>query len=87
MNHVREKVKPLCTYSYKENIGEGVYDPFLGISLYSTLTQLKYFLGEIHHCVIVVGEWIFTVVFLFLFLSQKKIWTTVALMITGKRNG
>ena len=31
----------------------------LDISPYPTLIQMKYFLGGIHHCVPVVGKWIF----------------------------
>ena len=40
----------------KEEYG---YDPLLGISSYPTLMQLKDFIGWIHHCVTVVGKWIF----------------------------
>ena len=37
---------------------EDGYDPLIDISPYPTLIQLI-FLGGIHHCVTVVGEWIF----------------------------
>ena len=64
---------------------EYVYDPWLDISLYPTLIQLKYYLDRIHHCVTVFGKCIFTVFFLLYFLSQKTIWTTVELLITKQK--
>ena len=38
---------------------EDGYDPSIEISPYPTLILLKYFLGDIQHCVTVVGKWIF----------------------------
>ena len=35
------------------------YDPLLDIYPFTTLIQLKDFLGRIHHCAAVVGKWTF----------------------------
>ena len=40
----------------KEECGR---DPLLVVSPYPTLIHLKYYLGGIHHCVSVIGKWIF----------------------------
>ena len=56
INHVREKVKSLCKILYtlfKEDIG---YYPFIDISPFPTLIQLKDFLCGIHHFVTVFGK-------------------------------
>ena len=59
LNRVREKRKPRCKLSYNVLKEEDDYYPLLDISLYKTLIQLKYFPGGIHHCVTVVGKWVF----------------------------
>ena len=59
MNHLIEKGKSRCKISYKLSKEEYRYDPFLGISPFPTLIQLKDFLGGIKRCVTVVGKWIF----------------------------
>ena len=45
--------------------------PLVDISQYPTLIQLKYFLGRIHHCVTVVGKFIFDSNFCFALLLTK----------------
>ena len=52
----------------KEEYG---YDNSIDISIYPTLILLKYFLGGIHHCVTVVGEWIFDSNFPFVLLLNQ----------------
>ena len=59
MTRVREKVKPPCKLLYKVFKEEDGYDPFIDISPFPTLIQLKDFLGGVYHCVTVVGKWIF----------------------------
>ena len=71
LNHVIEKGKPQCKLSFKVLKEEYVCDQLLGISPYPALTQLKYFLGRIYHCVTVVGKWVFDSSFPFILpLSQ-----------------
>ena len=57
--HVNEKEKPRCKLSYKPLKEEYVYDPLIEVSPYPTLNKLKYYLDRIHHCVTVVGIWVF----------------------------
>ena len=71
LNHVIKKVKPQCKLSYKLLKEENVHDPLLDISPYPTLIQLKYFLGGIHHCVTVVGKWVFYSNFTFVLSITK----------------
>ena len=74
LNHVIEKGKPQLNLSYKVLKEKCGYDPFLGISPYPTLVQLKYFLGGIQHCVTIVGKWIFDSNFTFaLPLTQDEL--------------
>ena len=80
LNHVREKVKPRCKLLYKLFKEENVYDILLEVSPYPILIQLKYFLVRIDNCITVVGSWVFTVNFLFHFLSLKTTCTTIALI-------
>ena len=71
LDHVREKGKPQCKLLCKLLKEEYVYDTLLSISPHKTLIQLKDFLGGIHHCVTVVGKWIFDSNFTFA-LPLKK---------------
>ena len=59
MNRVRWKGKPRCKLLQKLWKEQDVYDPFIDIYPYTTLIQLKYFLGGIHHCVTVVSKLVF----------------------------
>ena len=59
LNHERKKGNLQCKLSYKELKDEYGYDPLLETSPYQTLIQLEYFLRGIHHCVTVVGKWVF----------------------------
>ena len=59
LNHLREKGKPQFKLLYKVLKGKYWYYPLVDISPYQTLIQLKFFIGGIHHCVTVVGKWIF----------------------------
>ena len=86
LHHVRDKGKPQFKISYKLLKKEDGYDPLLEISPYPTFIWLKCYLDVIHHCVKVVGKWVLTVTFFLPFLSQKKIWTTAALIIMKKGN-
>ena len=85
LDDLTDKGKPLWKISYKVLKEEDIYDPLLDIYPYTTLIQLTYFLCGSHHCVTVVGKWIFDSYVLFHFLSQNKIWTTVSLTITKKK--
>ena len=85
MYSVIENGKPRCKISYKLFKEEYGYYPLLDISPFPTSIQLKYFLGGIHHCVTVVGKWIFTVILLLQFLSLNTSYNTVELM-TMKQN-
>ena len=58
-NNIREKGKLWYKLSYKVLKEENRYDLLFDISPYLTFIKLKYFLGWIHHCVLVVGMWIF----------------------------
>ena len=70
-NSVRYKVKPRFELLYKLLKEAYVHNPLIDIYLYPTLIQLKYFIGEIHNCVIVVGTWVFISNFLYI-LSLAK---------------
>ena len=59
LNHLRKKGKPRCKLSYKLSKEEDGYDTLLDISMHPKLIQLKDFIGGIHHCVTVVGKWMF----------------------------
>ena len=59
LNHVIEKGKTRCKLSYKVFKEEHVYNPIIDISTLTALIQLKDFPGGIHHCITVVGEWVF----------------------------
>ena len=59
INSVIDKVKTRCTLSYRLFKKEYVDDPLIHIYPFPKIIQLKYFLGEVHHCVLVVGKWIF----------------------------
>ena len=65
MNIVRDKLKTLCKLLYKVSKEEYGYDILLGISPYPTIFNLKDFLGGIHHCVAVLGKYLFGSNFLF----------------------
>ena len=72
LNHIREKVKPQYKLSYKVFKEQYGYYKLLGISPYTTLIQLKKSLGRIHHCVSVVGKWIFDISFTFALTLTKE---------------
>ena len=59
MNCVIEKGKPQCKITYKIFKETDGYDPLFGISPFPTLIQLAEYLGDIQHCVTVVGKCIF----------------------------
>ena len=59
MNSVREKIKPRWKILYTIFKGKYEYDPLIYISPFTTLTQIKYFLGGIQHCVTVVRRCVF----------------------------
>ena len=77
LNNVKDKGKSQYKLSYKVLKEEYGYYPYLDIYPYPTLNQLKYYLGGIHHCLKVVGRWLFDSNSLLCFPSQKKICTTV----------
>ena len=82
MNHTREKGKQRFKFSYKLFKEQDGYYPFIDTYPFTTLINLKEFPCGIQHCVTVVGKWVLTEIFHFLFLSLLKIWTTIALIIT-----
>ena len=58
-NHVREKGNPQCKILYtvfKELYG---YYTLIDIYTYPTLIQLDDYIDGVHHCIKVVGKWIF----------------------------
>ena len=55
-SHVRDQVKLLCELSYKVFKEQGVYDPLLVISPFTTIIKLTDFIGGIQRCVPVVGR-------------------------------
>ena len=59
MNREIDKGQPRCKISYKVFKGEDWYDPFPDIYPFTILIQLKEFISGIHHCVTVVGNWVF----------------------------
>ena len=59
MISVREKVKPGCELSYKLFHEEYGYDIWIDIYTFTTLIQLRNFLGGIHHCVTFFGKFTF----------------------------
>ena len=73
LNYVTEKKKLRCKLSYKLSKEEYGYDPLLYIPPYPTCIQFKHFLDGIHHCVTVLGKWIFDGNFPFeLHLTQEN---------------
>ena len=56
INHIKQKVKTQFKLSYKVFKKQDVYDTFITIYSFTTLIQLKYFLGGIQHYVTVVGK-------------------------------
>ena len=86
MNRVIEKGKPQCKIPFKIFKETDRYDPLFGISPFPTLIQLAEYLGDIQHCVTVVGKWIFNRSIPFLFLSFVMIWSTVVQMKMKKIN-
>ena len=80
MNNVREKGKIRCKLSYRVFKEEYGYYTLLGIYPYPAVIQLKEFLRGIHHCVTVVGRWIFDSNFPFVLPITQEIWTTIALI-------
>ena len=56
---------------YKVFKEEDGYDTLIETYPYPTLMQLKYYLFEIHHCVTVVGKWLFDDNFTFAFPLTK----------------
>ena len=61
LNFVWEKVKPPWKISYKVSKVQYGYNPLIDISPYTTLNQLTEFLGDVQHCVTVVGKYIFDI--------------------------
>ena len=72
LNLAREKVKPRSKISYKLLKEEYGYYPFIDTYPYPTLIHLKESLGRIHHCVTVVGKWIFDSNFTFSLPINKE---------------
>ena len=59
LDRIVENRKPRWKLLYKVLKEEYEYDPFLDISIYPILMQLKDYFDGIQHCVIVVGKGIF----------------------------
>ena len=72
LNHIRDKVTPWYKISYKVLKEEYEYDPLLEIYPFTTLIQLKDFIGRVHHCVTVIDKWISDSNFTFVFPLSKE---------------
>ena len=59
LNHIRDEGGKPCKLSYKVLKKKYGYYNLIDILPHPKLIQLKYFLGGMHHCVIVLGKWIF----------------------------
>ena len=72
LDRVRKRGKPRCKLSCKVLKEKYGYDTLINIYPYIKLIQLEYSIGGIHHCVIVVGKWIFDSNFTFALPLTKE---------------